>query len=109
MSTPWPPPPDLESLKELFATADIEGLIADDCPIDEYDPEAKHFLTAIHGYATSQLTVEHTLPILEAMWAKQFSLNDADLAQRRPALEALARQVERFFGPAAQPQTRTLS
>ncbi len=40
---PWPPPPDMESLKELFAAVDIEGLIADDAPMPEYDPEAKHF------------------------------------------------------------------
>jgi hypothetical protein len=106
MSKPWPPPPDLESLKELFATADVEGLIADDCPIDEYDPEAKEFFLATEGFPSAKLTTEHTLPILEQMWVKQFSLNQAALAQRRPALVALAQQIERFFGPAAQPQVR---
>ena len=106
MSKPWPPPPDLESLKELFATADIEGLIADDCPIDEYDPEAKHFFMAVDGYPSSRLTVKHTLPILEQMWVKQFSLDDRALAQRHPALLGLAQQIERFFGPGAAPQVR---
>jgi hypothetical protein len=108
MSKPWPPPPDLDSLKELFASADIEGLIADDCPIDEYDPEAKHFFTAIEGYATSKLTVEHTLPLLEELWVKQFSLDDEGLAHRRPALQSLAKQVERFFGPESKPQVRNV-
>jgi hypothetical protein len=106
MSKPWPPPPDLESLKELFATADVEDLIADEAPTDEYDPEAKHFFTAIDGYTTQQLTVTHTLPILEQMWVKQFTLSEEQLDQRRPALLALAQQIERFFGPSAQPQVR---
>ena len=102
----WPPPPDLDSLKELFATADIEGLIADECPLDEYDPEAKHFYEATIGYSTSKFTAEHTLPLLEQLWVKQFMLNERQLDQRRPALQGLAQQIARFFGPEAQPQTR---
>jgi hypothetical protein len=107
MTSIWPPPPDLHSLKELFATADIEGLIADDCPLDEYDPEAKHFYEATIGLPTTSFTAEQTLPLLEQLWVKQFMLNEEQLAQRRPAIEALARQIARFFGPEAKPQTRT--
>ncbi len=106
MSTPWPPPPDLNSLKELFATADIEGLIADDCPLDEYDPEAKHFYEATIGYPTSKFTADQTLPLLEQLWVKQFMLDQVQLAHRRPALLQLDQQIARFFGPEAQPQTR---
>lgn len=106
MSTPWPPPPDLRSLKELFATADVEGLIADDCPLDEYDPEARHFYEATLGYPTSKFTAAQTLPLLEQLWIKQFMLDEGQLTQRRPALEALAQQIARFFGPEAQPITR---
>jgi len=84
MSAVWPPPPDLDSLKELFATADVEGLIADECPLDEYDPEAKHFYEATIGFSTSKFAVEQTLPILEQ----------------------LAQQIARFFGPEAKPQVR---
>ena len=109
MSTPWPPPPDLDSLKELFATADIEGLIADECPLDEYDPEAKHFYEATIGYPTSKFTAEQILPLLEQLWVKQFILNEGQLAQRRPALMKLAQQIAHFFGPAAQPQVRSRS
>jgi len=106
MMSIWPPPPDLDSLKELFATADIEGLIADECPLDEYDPEAKHFYEATIGYPSSKFGAEQTLPLLEKLWVKQFILNEEQLAQRRPALIELARQIARFFGPGAQPQTR---
>ncbi|MCU1225705.1 MAG: hypothetical protein JWQ42_3798 [Edaphobacter sp.] len=103
----WPPPPDLNSLKELFATADVEGLIADECPLDEYDPEAKHFYEATIGYPTSKFTAEQTIPLLEQIWVKQFLLDEGQLTQRRPALEGLAQQIARFFGPEAQPQTRS--
>lgn len=106
MSKPWPPPPDLNSLKELFATADVEGLIADECPLDEYDPEAKHFYEGTIGYPTSKFTTEQVLPLLEQIWVKQFMLNEEQLAQRRPALMELAQQIARFFGPEAKPQVR---
>src|SRR6202022_4171990 len=68
MSVPWPPPPDLDSLKELFATADVEGLIADECPLDEYDPEAKHFYEATIGFPASKFVANETLPFLEQIW-----------------------------------------
>jgi hypothetical protein len=106
MSAPWPPPPDLNSLKELFATADIEGLIAEECPMDEYDPEAKHFYEATTGFASNKFAAKQTLPLLEQLWVKQFMLSEEQLAQRRPALTKLAQQIARFFGPEAQPETR---
>ncbi len=109
MSSIWPPPPDLDSLKELFAKADIEGLIADECPPDEYDPEAKHFYEETTGFPTSAFSAELILPRLEQLWVKQFMLNEVQLAQRRPALLGLAEQIARFFGPEAQPQVRERS
>lgn len=102
----WPPPPDLDSLKELFAAADVEGLIADDCPPDEYDPEAKHFYEATLGWPTDSFTTNIIGPLLEQLWRKQFMLTDAQLSQRHPALQSLAREIARFFGPEAQPQVR---
>ena len=106
MSAPWPPPPDLDSLKELFATADVEGLIADECPLDEYDPEAKHFYEATIGFPSSKFAADQTLPFLKQLWVKQFMLNEEQLAQRKPALTELAEQIARFFGPEAKPQVR---
>jgi hypothetical protein len=106
MSVPWPPPPDLNSLKELFATADVEGLIADECPLDEYDPEAMHFYEATIGFPTSKFAAPEMLPFLEQIWVRQFMLNEEQLAQRRPALMELAEKIARFFGPEAKPQVR---
>ena len=62
--------------------------------------------TQARGYPTSKFSTEHTFPLLEELWVKQFMLNEAQIAQRRPALRELANQIARFFGPEAQPQTR---
>ncbi len=106
MSKPWPPPPDLESLKELFVTADVEGLIADGCPLDEYDPEAKHFFEETQGWKSEQLIAERTFPLLTRIFEEQFN---EERAGRQPALKQLAAEIERFFGPEAKPQVRTNS
>ena len=103
----WPPPPDLESLKELFAVADVERLIVDlRCPMDEYDPEAKCFLEAINGWTQSELVTGNILPVLEDLWQNQFSLDDQGVAKRRTALAELARQIVSFFGTDASPSVR---
>jgi len=106
MSKPWPPPPDLDSVQELVATADIEGFIADGAPSDEYESEAEELHAAIAHFSIAEVTADRLMPIIEAVWRDSFQLNDAALTQRRPALLMLAQQIERFFGPQAQPQVR---
>ena len=49
MSGAWPPPPDLASIQELVAGADVEGLIAGGAPGDEYEPEGEKIFEAIAG------------------------------------------------------------
>jgi hypothetical protein len=103
---PWPPPPDIESIQELVATADIENFIAEGAPQDEYETEAELLFVAIENFPTADLLAPKILAILEPIWSQGFSLDETCLALRRPALEGLAQQIERFFGPAAQPQVR---
>jgi hypothetical protein len=104
---PWPPPPDLASIKELVATADIEGFLATGSPADEYDTEAEFLFDFLEDLPTDEIIAAELLPILEAIWRKDFSLDDAALEQRRPALLTLAQTIGRFFGPQAAPQVRT--
>lgn len=106
MSQPWPPPPDLHSIQELVATADVEGFIADGAPEDEYETEAELLHSELKDLTTSELVPEKILPILDGIWTSNFSLPSDQLLQRRPALLALAQQISRFFGPEAQPQVR---
>ena len=104
--TPWPPPPDLPSIKELVRDADVEGFIADGSPEDEYDTEAEQFHAAIANFPTSEITVPNLQPILNTVWKKSFNLDATDLTQRHGPLNVLAQQIARFFGPEAQPQNR---
>lgn len=103
---PWPPPPDLASIQELVATADVEGFIAEGSPADEYETEAELLFNRIENFPTADLTAAKMLPILEDVWKRSFELTEAGIAMRRPKLTDLAGQIERFFGPEARPQVR---
>jgi hypothetical protein len=106
MSKPWPPPPDLDSIKELTRDADVEGFIADGAPADEYDTEAEDLFRAIQHFASKELVPVRLMPILKRIWAVSFNVSGDELVSRTPALEALAAQIARFFGPEATPQVR---
>jgi hypothetical protein len=106
MSKPWPPPPDLASIKELTRDADIEGFIAGGAPADEYDTEAEELFKAIQHYATKELVAPRLMPILKRIWAVNFNVSGDELVSRQPALDGLANQIARFFGPDATPQVR---
>ena len=108
MTTPatWPPPPDLESIKDLVRAADPEGHIAEGAPADEYEPEEEAIFAAIAHLKTDDLNTPNLLPIIEQVWSNSFAHSDEASAATRPALEGLAQQITRFFGPEAQPQTR---
>jgi hypothetical protein len=108
MST-WPPPPDLASIKELVRDADTEEFIADGSPADEYDHEAEQLHAMIGHFATADLTEGNIVPLIEAIWSKNFDYDDAVRASIHPKLAALAQQIARFFGPEAQPQVRERS
>jgi hypothetical protein len=106
MSQPWPPPPDLESIQQLVREADPEGHLAQGAPADEYDPEEELLFVALSPLPTQQLIVMNVLPVIEEIWRTSFALDEDALAGRRPALMALAMQIERFFGPMASPLVR---
>ncbi len=106
MPQPWPPPPDLDSIQELVANADVEGFIADGGPVDEYETEAEQLFMHIHALSTDELVAAKLLPLLESIWNRSFELDDPGLARRLPKLAELAAQIERFFGPGARPQVR---
>ena len=106
MSQPWPPPPDLPSIQELVRAADPEKHLAEGAPVDEYEPEERQLFEAIRGFTTAQLLSTNIEPILERIWQQAFALDAQSLAERRPALLSLAKEIERFFGPESKPRTR---
>lgn len=102
----WPPPPDIDSIQQLVAEADIEGFIADGAHPDEYEAEAEMLFAQIETLGTDELTADRLLPIVEAIWTRAFNLPADELAERRAKLLLLAEQIARFFGPDARPQVR---
>jgi hypothetical protein len=102
MPPAWPPPPDLHSIQELVREADIEGLIADGAPADEYDPEALSILRSVELLTTDQITVETLNPLIQSVWFGAFQ----GISGRETAIAGLAQQIARFFGPEAKPITR---
>jgi hypothetical protein len=107
--SPWPPPPDLASIKELVHNADTEKFIAMGSPADEYDGEAEQLFAKIGRLPTSDLTASNILPYIEVIWSKSFDYDDEVLAKSRPVLFTLAQQIARFFGPEAKPQVREVN
>jgi hypothetical protein len=106
MSAPWPPPPDLDSIKELVRNSDTEEFILNGSPSDEYDGEAEQLFAAIGRFPTQDLIAPRILPHLERIWRESFAYDEADLSVSCPALQELAAQIARFFGPDAVPATR---
>jgi hypothetical protein len=102
----WPPPPDLDSIRELVRAADPEGHIAEGAAADEYEPEEDAIFAAIAHLSTTQLVPDTLTPIIEQVWRNSFAHDDEALAASRPALLSLVHQIARFFGPEAVPQVR---
>ena len=102
---PWPPPPDLESLKELVRDADTEDFIKmQGAPADEYDGEAEELHLKIAYSPTSLIIVSQLMPHIEYIWRRSFDYTDEQFERAKPQLLGLAQQIERFFVPEAKPQ-----
>ena len=105
---PWPPPPDIESIRELVRAADPEGHLAEGAPLDAYEPEEDAIFENVAHLGKSELVSGNTLSIIRGVWQKSFHLNNAEMAEREHALIGLAERIEQFFGPEATPQVRSL-
>lgn len=59
-------------MKIIFKDADIEGLIANGAPDDEYDSEALEIHDAIRGIPENDLTKERLAKIIQDIWETSF-------------------------------------
>ncbi len=84
---------DRESLQELFATHDPEGLLAAGAPADEYDPEMEQLTAALAALPPGDTTHALILNHLNAIWHKDFAATDAHLARCRPAFDSIAAKL----------------
>jgi len=88
---------DLESIDELIRTQDIEGFIAEGAPEDEYAPEIEVVYAQLLALPIQQASRERLIALLEAVWAKAFSLSVTQLETRKPDFEAIAGKIRHFF------------
>ncbi|SFS14585.1 hypothetical protein SAMN05421771_2562 [Granulicella pectinivorans] len=81
---------DEESVEELFTTHDLEGLIAEGAPADEYEPEMEQLIEALAQIPTGEASQSKIVAILTDIWRKDFSATEDHLEALRPGFEALA-------------------
>jgi len=89
---------DLDSINDLVTEQDVEGFIADGAPADEYEGEIEEVFAALKELPAEEATQERIVAVLQQTWRKNFSLSDAELAQRGPGLQKIAERILHFFG-----------
>jgi hypothetical protein len=87
----------LHIVKTALDAEDPEGLLALDCPADEYNQEASIIAGRIETLRTKQaapLSVEQIASAVAEVWNKQFGpLTSEDLERRRPSFLAVANRI----------------
>ena len=88
--------PNLKRMTELFAEFDVEELIAEGAPRDEYDDEANAVAQKIMdlNFVKTKVDQAAILNGLIDVWGKSFNLNENELEKRRENLSKLATKVE---------------
>ena len=89
---------DLNELKDLFSEHDIEGLINEGAPFDEYDEEATKLIRRLKDLEFDKTKIDH-MAIVDALmgiWSESFDLRGAELEKREQNLTKLALEVEKL-------------
>jgi len=83
-------------MKDLFAEIDVEQLIAEGAPRDEYDDEVTAVAQKIMdlNFVKAKVDQAAILGVLIDVWGKSFNLKENELEKRRPELTRLATKVE---------------
>lgn len=84
-------------IKNALDEEDIEGLLALDCPRDEYDGEASLIEDGIakaSNFGERPLAVDQIAAIVEEVWNLNFGpFGDEEVEKRRPAFESVAKKL----------------
>ncbi|AEP09830.1 hypothetical protein [Micavibrio aeruginosavorus] len=73
---------------------DIEGLIAQGAPSDEYQSEAEAIKVAIYS-VEGEVSADVVVAIMSLIWKDSFGLSDDDMVKRLPIIR---RAAENIFG-----------
>jgi hypothetical protein len=92
--TPWS---RFREIKSALDREDIEGLLALECPSDEYDGEASLIESGVAkatNFGKSAISVEQVEGIVRAVWDSQFGPFDPpDLEKRRSGFASVAHRI----------------
>jgi hypothetical protein len=89
---------DLKQFKDLFSEHDIEGLIEQGAPLDEYDEEAMKLAQRLKDQEFVGTKIDHAAIVdaLTGIWSESFDLRGEELEKRRQNLTKLALEVEKL-------------
>lgn len=94
MMTPWS---RFREIKSALDQEDIEGLLALQCPSDEYDGEASLIESGVAratNFGKDKISADEVEAIVSEVWNRQFGPFDPDhLKQRRSAFASVAQKI----------------
>jgi len=92
--TPWS---RFREIKAALDRENIEGLLALDCPRDEYDGEASLIesgVAKVTSFGKNSVSPEEVEAIVREIWNSQFGpFNSGELEKRRSAFASVARMI----------------
>jgi len=87
----------VREIKSVLDQADIEGLLALECPCDEYDGEASLIedrIAKTTNFGKNSISVENVESIVAGVWNSQFGPFDAqNLERRRTIFRSVAEKI----------------
>lgn len=82
-----------EYINTILQEQDVEWLIANGAPADEYESEAQAIVQTLSQLDEHELTQRNILKIIDSIWTQSFNLEDSDLGLRELALNTLAHRI----------------
>jgi hypothetical protein len=82
-----------EKINAAFIEEDLEGLIEEGAPLDEYSSEAQSVAEALAKIPDEKLTASVVAATIAFVWAKNFDISAAEMEQRLPACQRLAEKL----------------
>lgn len=83
----------LTDIQQFFREEDIEGLIADGAPDDEYDSEAEDIVAAMAKLSPDNIDEPHVVSIIALVWAQSFHRDENEIAARMDAFRRIATRI----------------
>ncbi len=88
----------MEKLKPQISTllrkADIEGLLQNGAPADEYDSEAEVIALALAKL--DEINTENITAMISTVWKKSFGLEESELQLRLPAIQEFCANAKHY-------------